>query len=181
MSIDSASLRNISLPQLEKMVKRGMQYSNQRLIKLEKANLDLVSPAYQYYKDRIQDGRFQFTTKNRLRLISDLRKIQHFLNTKTSTVKGAKAYYQKVKKLLPNVPIEKLTEFWEMYSQLREDNDVRFAQVESGQIVRALQRMYDASKTREENMQEMEETFNDLYNKANEEYESYGVDPDEYR
>lgn len=171
----------MSVDDLQRIVRRGAQYANQRIVNLERANLTEMSPAYQNYKELLKEGRFELTAKNRLRLVSDLRKIQHFLQTQTSTVKGARAYSKKMAALLPNVDEKNRKSFWRMYNEIRAANRVKFSQLDSGQVVKALQNIYDASQSLVENLKEMENVFNELYNEENEAFKSYFIDPREFR
>lgn len=181
INIDTAGLKQLSPKDLERIVKRGKKYANQRLEKLEKAGLDVTSPAYQVYKDVLKDGRFDLTSGNRLRQISDLRKLQKFLQTKTSTVKGAQSYEKRLSKLLPNIPRNHWKSFWIMYTKLINENRIRAKQLSSNEIVVALQDIYDASASIEKVLKDMEDKFNELYNKANETFKSYAIDPRKFR
>lgn len=122
----------MSKEELSKRIEKSYKKANDRLKAIEKANLTKASNAYRYIQRETYDnaeyltekGRFRKPTKKMSRndLLSEYVNLNRFLNeSKTSTVKGTKAKYQKAynryakeQKRIGNKPLSfsEYSDFW---------------------------------------------------------------------
>lgn len=182
LNIDTEQLRTMDIKQLQKIVRQAQRASERRLSAIEEKGLTLVSPAYESWNAKLRDSGLNETKKNRLRLISDLRKNQMFLNTETSLVKGARKFRKRMQKILPNVQEKDYKQFWNAVDAIRNRDEIKYMQLSSGAVINFLQAAWDASKTREQTNKEFQEIFNEEYRKSNERLRGKGrPDPDKYR
>lgn len=181
LSIDTATLRTIDLKQLQRIVKQAQNYSKRRLKNIEEKGLQDYSPAYQTWADKLLNTSQNRTSKNRLRLISDLRNAQIFLSDKTSTVRNTRSYKAKMKKLLPNIAEGDYARFWKAVDAIRESQRIQFTQLQSSSIINLLQAAWDVSKSFEETLTQFEEIFHEEYDRSNAEYYAREINPDDFR
>lgn len=122
----------MSKKELEKKIEKNYKKANARLRALEKAGLTKASNAYRYIQRETYDNAEYLTNKGRFKkptskmsrneLLSEYVNLNRFLNeTKTSTVKGTKAKYQKAynqyakeQKRIGNKPLSftEYSDFW---------------------------------------------------------------------
>lgn len=106
------SEREQRIRELKREISRKASMANKRLIRLENRNLTNV-PAYLQF---IKGGGFKFSVKgkNYNQLLAELSRVNHFLNSKTSTIRGtnrvlkdiantAKIKYENIPELYSNV------------------------------------------------------------------------------
>lgn len=106
------SEREQRIRELKREISRKASMANKRLIRLENRNLTNV-PAYLQF---IKGGGFKFSVKgkNYNQLLAELSRVNHFLNSKTSTIRGtnrvlkdiantAKIKYETIPELYSNV------------------------------------------------------------------------------
>lgn len=94
ISIDEFS--HLSKTELRQAVSRLADAANKRLKRLEKS--DVVSPAYMEAKEA--DSKFSTRGKSEIELQIEFRRVSNFLQDKTSTIKGSRAYMEEARQNL---------------------------------------------------------------------------------
>lgn len=94
ISIDEFS--HLSKTELRQAVSRLADAANKRLKRLEKS--DVVSPAYMEAKEA--DSKFSTSGKSEIELQIEFRRVSNFLQDKTSTIKGSRAYMEEARQNL---------------------------------------------------------------------------------
>lgn len=148
------ALLNLTPDELMNMSRRDMarnisvlaSAANKRIVRLEKSGVR--SPALDFVKTH--GGKFSVAGKTQNQLLIEYFRLQQFMSSKTSTVRGAKSWKLKVKKavekavlirLAPNdkdgkINVRKMVQelfddpqkeqmFWDLYSRLVEEYDVK--------------------------------------------------------
>lgn len=96
ISIDEFS--HLSKTELRQAVSRLADAANKRLKRLEKS--DVVSTAYMEAKEA--DSKFSTWGKSEIELQIEFRRVSNFLQDKTSTIKGSRAYMEEARQNLKN-------------------------------------------------------------------------------
>lgn len=94
ISIDEFS--HLSKTELRQAVSRLADAANKRLKRLEKSGV--VSPAYMEAKEA--DSKFSTRGKSEIELQIEFRRVSNFLQDKTSTIKGSRAYMEEARQNL---------------------------------------------------------------------------------
>lgn len=94
ISIDEFS--HLSKTELRQAVSRLADAANKRLKRLEKS--DVVSPAYMEATEA--DKKFSTRGKSEIELQIEFRRVSNFLQDKTSTIKGSRAYMEEARQNL---------------------------------------------------------------------------------
>lgn len=89
-------LQQMSLPEIKKIAKRVFNTANKRVERLEKNEAIYSSPAYKSMKQ--SGGRFSMRGKSRNELLKEIKRAYGFMENKTSSEKGAKQFYEELKK-----------------------------------------------------------------------------------
>ena len=106
-------------------VSRKASMANKRLRRLEKNNLTNL-PAYRNWLDYKGGVKFSVKGKSHNELVAEMARLDHFINAKTSTVRGANAT---LKQIASNTNISykrvgelnaKLSEFFDLYSKVEQ-------------------------------------------------------------
>lgn len=93
INADIDTIKGLSDADLRHNVTMAVSAANKRLARMEKANLN---PPARREVERT-GGRFSVAGKNRTQLLKELQRIQEFYSMETSTIKGAKKHFEKVK------------------------------------------------------------------------------------
>lgn len=111
--------------QFKAEVARKASMANKRLSRLEKNNLTNL-PAYQNFLNYKGGVKFSVKGKSHNELVSEMARLDHFINSKTSTVRGANAT---LKQIANNTNISykrvgelnaKLSKFFDLYSKVEQ-------------------------------------------------------------
>ena len=118
-----------------------LQYSrkraNERLRRLEKAGLDIVSPEYGLVKagGKRGQGRISARKQSRGAMIRELMRAQGILRAETSTVKGARKFKKGVEKRLKcSLTNEQFKELFSKYDEFKDKHYAWFAQYGSERL-----------------------------------------------
>jgi hypothetical protein len=109
----------------KKEVSRKASLANKRLKRLEKNNLTNL-PAYQNFLNYKGGVKFSVKGKSHNELVAEMARLDHFINAKTSTVRGANATLRQIASNT-NVSFKrvgelnaKLSKFFNLYSQVEQ-------------------------------------------------------------
>ena len=97
LNMDYADVAKLSRKELSKITSRLVSASNKRLRRLEKSDYIGESPAYRSVRIRTGDVRFSVKGKSQGQLQNVFTEAKHFLNLKTSTLKGYKNVIKNIK------------------------------------------------------------------------------------
>lgn len=114
-------LSKMTQKELKKEVQRISKIAKSRIKNIEKNNE--VSPAYNYLDKKYGKDIFKVKNKSRNELLSNVIKINEFLNKKTSTVSGIKEVKKAFEKRLPKIAKEtqeNKLRFWDIYRKFEE-------------------------------------------------------------
>ena len=98
MDIGIDEFSHLSKTELRQAVSRLADAANKRLKRLEKS--DIVSPAYMEATEA--GSKFSTRGKSEIELQIEFRRVTNFLQDKTSTIKGSRAYMEEARQNLKN-------------------------------------------------------------------------------
>lgn len=188
MSRRSIAHRNTSEDKLRKLVSDYAKAANKRLRNLEKANVQNASAAYRQIRTYSRDSRsFMGTTKNgEFKFRTDVKKMDRetlqreameldtfLFRARTSTVRGVKEQYKKIKESIGrqdindtktkrvmdyfnNMSMEEFNEFWENQSM-----SVMIEMYGSDEVIKLIKEGEDKGL----DLEKMDELFTNLLNK----------------
>ena len=145
LSVDPETLMNMSRKDMAKNVSILASAANKRLKRLELSGT--FSPAAEYVKTH--GGKFSVAGKNQNQLMIEYFRLQSFLESKTSSVSGAKKWQRTVQKEVTEAVLKRVQpskegrqqvvsqivsifndpkkkeKFWDLYSRLSEEYEVK--------------------------------------------------------
>lgn len=138
--------------ELSDVVKELSEYANARLKALRKARLT-EAPAYVAVRE---SGRKKFTEKNKNlnQLRNEFIGLRHFLKSKTSRIRQARAYYNKLyKKVGGEISNDDIQTLWSVYNRLKQYNPNFFNQHDSETIIKLISTQLNRKRSLEEVME----------------------------
>lgn len=126
-SLNVEDLKDMSMPELKKEARRIFNTANKRAERLQKAEDIYFTPALQGMKE--SGGRFTMGGKQKLQLIKEIKRAQTFMEAETSSVSGARKFYENLRKGLAEAGVDtegssnwELGNLLEAYQKAKETN-----------------------------------------------------------
>ena len=130
-------ISRMSTVELHNLLQYSRKRANERLRRLEKAGLDVISPEYGLVKagGKRGQGRISGRKQSRGAMIRELMRAQGLLRSKTSTVKGARAFKKGVEdRLGHSLTNEQFKELFSKYDEFKNSHYAWFAQYGSERL-----------------------------------------------
>lgn len=157
----SEKIRKMSRDELSGVVHELSEYANSRLKALRKARLT-ESPAYVAVRE---SGRKKFTEKNKTlnQLRNEFIGLRHFLKSKTSRIRPARAYYKKLYKSVGGeISNDDIQTLWGVYNRLKQYNPNFFNQHDSETIIKLISTQLNRKRSIDEVMERAIELMDEI-------------------
>jgi len=147
LKIDPNDIAKMNRSDLARIVRPLVSASNKRIRRLQASETGRMSPSIA--PESMTGGKqFSIRGQNLNQLRNSYAKMKQYLNNRTSSLTGFKAYRNEVSKRIGGkLSYEQEKQFWETYNKLREQNHSGlFNTLSSSQIQKKLYRTYQTKK-----------------------------------
>ena len=149
-SLDISDFSKLTYKELREATSTLSSVANKRVQRLENAGFK-NSIAYANYSQGKNGGeRFGIKNKNRQEVEIEYRRLRNFLNSKSSTITGARAERRKVLNTLglgnEDITDEEYNEITKALSRLKDDNRFKYNNDPSGKVARVIKTYIEDNK-----------------------------------
>lgn len=129
--LDRETLKQIARPIIRE--------ANLRLRMIEDAGLETSSPAYQFIKRQLNDGKLSASGKDTNTIKNNLRLAYDFLHTTTSTVEGAKEYSRWLDRAIgTDLTENEKTFIWKLVHKFEDEYPQRYMNYEYDETIKII-------------------------------------------
>lgn len=149
-SLDISDFSKLTYKELREATSTLSSVANKRIERLENRGFKNSIAYANYSRDKTGGERFGIKNKNRQEVEIEYRRLRNFLNSKSSTIAGARAERSKVLNTLglgnENITDRQYNEITRALSRLKDDNRFKYNNDVSGKVARVIKTYIEDKK-----------------------------------